>query len=186
VVSDVEPGTPAAEAGLKILDLITNLDGKPIGNVPEYFEALFHKKPGQELVISVLRRSRQMNFALTLFSASEHSEAVSSPATSTIFSKLGVFCSELSSRSQVAGQKLRSQRGVLVEARNSGDTQQALLEPGDIIRSVNLEPVSTVGDLEGILDHITSAGPIILQIERGSQFLFLSVEQYAKQTKGVH
>jgi serine protease Do len=186
VVSDVTPGSPASEAGLKILDVIADMDSKPVGSVPEFFEALFHKTPGQELGISVLRRSSRINFALKLLPAGEHSDAGSSPATSTInlVSKLGVFCSALSSHSQVAVQKLRSHRGVLVEARNSGD-RPALLGPGDIIRSVNLEPVSTVGDLEGILDHITAARPIILQIERDAQFLFVTIEQYGKQDKGV-
>jgi len=52
-----------------------------------------------------------------------------------------------------------------------------LLAPGDVIRSVNLRPVSTVGDLEDILDHTSPTRAIVLQVERDSQFLFLTVEQ---------
>lgn len=178
VVSDVTPGTPAATVGLKILDVVTHLDGKPIGNVSEYFETLFHKKPGEELAISVLRRATRVDFALSLLPASEQSEPASRSATSTInlVSKLGVFCSALSSHSQVAVEKFRSRRGVVVEA-HSGDRQQILLAPGDVIRSVNLRPVSTVGDLEDILDHTIPTRPIVLQVERDSQFLFLTLEE---------
>ena len=178
VISDVTPGTPAATAGLKILDVVTHLDGKPIGNAAEYFETLFHKKPREELSISVLRRATRVDFALSLLPASEQSEPAGRPLTSTVnlVSKLGVFCSALSSHSQVAVDKFRSRRGVVVEA-HSGDRQQILLAPGDVIRSVNLRPVSTVGDLEDILDHITPTRAIVLQVERDSQFLFLTVEQ---------
>jgi serine protease Do len=178
VVSDVTPGTPAATAGLRILDVITHLDGKPIGNVSEYFETLFHKTPGQEVVISVLRRASRVDFALSLLPASERSETTSRSGMSTVnlVPKLGAFCSALSSHSQVAVEKFRSRRGVLVEA-HSGEGHQTLLAPGDVIRSVNLRPVSTVGDLEDILDHTSPTRAIVLQVERDSQFLFLTVEQ---------
>ena len=178
VVSDVTPGTPAATAGLKILDVVTDLDGNPIGNVSEYFETLFHKKPGQEVVISVLRRASRADFALSLLPASEPSEAASKPGMSTVnlVPRLGAFCSALSSHSQVAVDKFRSRRGVLVEA-HSGEGKQTLLAPGDVIRSVNLRPVSNVGDLEDILDQTSPTRSVVLQIERDSHFLFLTVEQ---------
>jgi len=178
VVADVTPGTPAATAGLKILDVVTHLDGKPIGNASEYFETLIHKKPGQELAISVLRGARRVDFALSVLPVSEQSETASRSGTSTVnlVSKLGAFCSALSSHSQVAVDKFRSRRGVLVEA-DSGERQQTLLTPGDVIRSVNLRPVSTVGDLEDILDHTSPTRAIVLQVERDSQFLFLTVDQ---------
>lgn len=177
VVSDVTPGTPAVTAGLKILDVVTHLDGKPIGNVSEYFETLFHKKPGEELTVSVLRKASRLDFALSLIPASEQSETASTSATSTVnlVPKLGAFCSALSSHPQVAVEKFRSRRGVLVEA-HASEGQQTLLAPGDVILSVNLKPVSSVGDLEDILDHTSPTRAIVLQVERDGQFLFLTVE----------
>ena len=97
-------------------------------------------------------------------------------STVNLVPKLGAFCSALSSHSQVAVDKFRSRRGVLVEA-HSGEGQQTLLAPGDVIRSVNLRPVFTVGDLEDILDHANPTHSIVLQVERDSQFLFLTVDQ---------
>src|SRR5258706_5883754 len=178
VVSDVTPGTPAATAGLRILDVVTHLDGKPIGNVPEYFETLFHKTPGQEVVISVLRRAGRVDFALSLLPAIERSETASRSGMPSVnlVPKLGAFCSALSSHSQAAVDRFRSRRGVLVEA-HSGEGQQTLLAPGDVIRSVNLRPVSSVGDLEDILDYTSPTRAIVLQVERDSQFLFLTVDQ---------
>ena len=76
----------------------------------------------------------------------------------------------------MAVDKFRSRRGVLVEA-HSGEGKQTLLAPGDVIRSVNLRPVSNVGDLEDILDQTSPTRSVVLQIERDSHFLFLTVEQ---------
>ena len=177
IVADVTPGTPAAMAGLKVLDVVTHLDGKPIENVPEYFETLYHKKPDQELHISVLRRGRRFDASLSLLPASDQSESVNkSASTIDLISRLGVFCSALSSHSQAAVEGLRSRRGVLVEARNSAETQPTPLAPGDVIRSINLKPVFTVGDLEDTLSQTGATQPIILQVERDSHFLFLTLE----------
>ena len=178
IVSDVTPGTPAATAGLKILDVVTHVDDKPVGNVSEYFETLFHKKPGEEVSLSVVRRASRLHFALSLLPASEKLETANRSAMSTVnlVSKLGVFCSSLSSHSQQAVENFRSRRGVLVEE-HSGERQQTLLAPGDVIRSVNLRPVYTVRDLEDVLDHTSPTRAIVLQVERESQFLFITVEQ---------
>ncbi|HEV2397484.1 MAG TPA: trypsin-like peptidase domain-containing protein [Candidatus Sulfotelmatobacter sp.] len=178
IVSDVIPGSPAAMTGLKILDVVTHLDGIPIENVSEYFETLYHKKPGQELAMSVARRGKRIDFAISLLPATEQSEAPGeSDSTINLVSRLGVFCSALSSHSQAAVQKLRSRRGVFVEARSSAETQQTQLMPGDVIRSVNLRPVFTVGDLEDVLDRTSTSRPLILQIERDFRFVFLTLEQ---------
>ena len=177
IVSDVTPGTPAAKAGLKVLDVVTHLDGKPIENVPEYFETLYHKKPDQDLRISVLRRGQRFDASLLLLPATDESEtAHNSASTVDLISRLGVFCSALSSHSEAAVARLRSRRGVLVEARNSPEAQQSPLAPGDVIRSVNLKPVFTVGDLEDTLNHTRATEPIILQVERDSHFFFLTLE----------
>lgn len=178
IVSDVIPGTPASVAGLKIMDVITHLDGRPIENVSDYFETLYHKKPGQELAMSVARRGKRVDVGISLIPATELSDAASkSDSKMNLVSKLGVFCSALSSHPPATVQKLRSRRGVLVEARNSSETQQTPLIPGDVIRSVNLRPVFTVGDLEDVLDRTRAPRPLILQIERDSRFLFLTLEQ---------
>lgn len=178
IVSDVIPGTPASVAGLKIMDVITHLDGRPIENVSDYFETLYHKKPGQELAMSVARRGKRVDVGISLIPATEFSDAASkSDSKMNLVSKLGVFCSALSSHPPATVQKLRSRRGVLVEARNSSETQQTPLIPGDVIRSVNLRPVFTVGDLEDVLDRTRAPRPLILQIERDSRFLFLTLEQ---------
>ena len=177
IVSDVIPESPAAMAGLKILDVITQMDGKPIETVPDYFETLLHKKPGQELAMSVVRRAKQIDVAVVLVPSEQLEAAGRTASVINLVSRLGVFCSALSSHSDAAVQKLRSRRGVLVEARSSEDTRQTPLAPGDVIRSVNLRPVFSVGDLENVLNHTGATQPIILQVERDSQFLFLSLEQ---------
>ncbi|HYL74090.1 MAG TPA: M28 family peptidase [Bryobacteraceae bacterium] len=53
--ADVRPGSPAAKAGLKGGDILTEFDGKPIQNLYDFTYALRAKKPGQEVLVKVLR-----------------------------------------------------------------------------------------------------------------------------------
>jgi S1-C subfamily serine protease len=53
--ADIRPGSPAAKAGLKPGDVLTEFDGKPIQNLYDFTYALRAKKPGQEVLVKVLR-----------------------------------------------------------------------------------------------------------------------------------
>jgi S1-C subfamily serine protease len=53
--ADVRPGSPAAKAGLKAGDVLTEFDGKPIQNLYDFTYALRAKKAGQEVLVKVLR-----------------------------------------------------------------------------------------------------------------------------------
>ena len=53
--ADIRPGSPAAKAGLKGGDVLIEFDGKPIQNLYDFTYALRAKKPGQEVLVKVLR-----------------------------------------------------------------------------------------------------------------------------------
>ncbi len=53
--ADIKPDSPAAKAGLKAGDILTEFDGKPIQNLYDFTYALRAKKPGDEVVVKVLR-----------------------------------------------------------------------------------------------------------------------------------
>ncbi len=53
--ADVRPGSPANKAGLKAGDVLTEFDGKPIQNLYDFTYALRARKPGDEVLVKVLR-----------------------------------------------------------------------------------------------------------------------------------
>jgi Zn-dependent M28 family amino/carboxypeptidase len=54
-LADITPGSPAAKAGFKAGDILTEFDGKPIQNLYDFTYALRARKPGDEVVVKVLR-----------------------------------------------------------------------------------------------------------------------------------
>lgn len=53
--ADIRPGSPAAKAGFKGGDILIEFDGKKIQNLYDFTYALRAKKPGQEVLVKVLR-----------------------------------------------------------------------------------------------------------------------------------
>ncbi len=64
--ADVRDGSPAAKAGLKAGDILVAFDGKPIQNLYDLTYALRSKKPGDEVLVRVLRDARPIDAKVLL------------------------------------------------------------------------------------------------------------------------
>ncbi|MDB5603392.1 MAG: peptidase [Bradyrhizobium sp.] len=64
--ADIRPGSPASKAGLKAGDILTEFDGKPIQNLYDFTYALRAKKPGQEVLVKVLRGDQTIDAKVLL------------------------------------------------------------------------------------------------------------------------
>ncbi len=64
--ADVRPGSPAAKAGLKGGDILTEFDGKPIQNLYDFTYALRASHPGQQVLVKVLRGTQTIEAKVLL------------------------------------------------------------------------------------------------------------------------
>lgn len=64
--SDVQPGSPAAKAGLKAGDVLIDFAGKPIHNLYDFTDALRDSKVGQVVAVTVLRDGKPLKASVTL------------------------------------------------------------------------------------------------------------------------
>jgi aminopeptidase YwaD len=64
--ADVQNNSPAAKAGLKQGDLMTQFDGKPIQNLYDFTYALRAKKPGDVVAVTVKRNGQDVKVNVTL------------------------------------------------------------------------------------------------------------------------
>jgi S1-C subfamily serine protease len=55
LVLDIVPGSPAAEAGLRPLDVLCGVDGEPVACIAELRQVLRIRRPGQRVHLLVLR-----------------------------------------------------------------------------------------------------------------------------------
>jgi S1-C subfamily serine protease len=62
----VEPGTPAAKAGLHPRDIITAVDGQPIDQNHDLSSVIEMHQPGQTVTLSVFRAGQKLTFHIKL------------------------------------------------------------------------------------------------------------------------
>ncbi|MGL6075753.1 MAG: S1C family serine protease [Fimbriiglobus sp.] len=65
-VEELEANSPAAKAGIKPNDLVSFLDGEPIGNIKAFQEAIKKTRPGSVVKVEVRRGDQLQSFDLKL------------------------------------------------------------------------------------------------------------------------
>jgi serine protease Do len=66
IIMGVKPGQPAARAGLKPMDVITVVDGKPVKSADEVRSVVREGKPGDTVHLMVTRNGKLLSFTVTL------------------------------------------------------------------------------------------------------------------------
>lgn len=170
LVTAVEPGSPAAQAGLLTGDVIVAVDGKAIDRSAELPALVTDIRPGQVAAVDVLRDRKTRRLAITVGSASAvkvAGAAVDAPgASAQPAARLGLSVRELRAGEVGPGQP----GGLLVESAG-GPAAKAGIRPGDRILSVNGAPVGTAAQLR---DRVQAAGnDVALLIQRADARVFV-------------
>ncbi|HKR95675.1 MAG TPA: trypsin-like peptidase domain-containing protein, partial [Candidatus Angelobacter sp.] len=74
LVSQVEPDSPAAKAGVKVGDVITELDGKKVENSGQLQAAISGRHPGDKVTLGIFRDDKTTNIPITLEAIDNNSE----------------------------------------------------------------------------------------------------------------
>jgi serine protease Do len=176
MISDVLPGGAAEAAGLLIQDIIVALDGKTVGSVPNFDFRLMSHESGDKVHLEVLRGHDRLAFDLSAADTPHEFEQIA-PLTDpekSLVRPLGILGLEIDHK--IAGQltDLRDPYGILVIARSAESAIPVPLAAGDVIRTLNGEPMTTLDRLRNALRAVRSGTPIALQIQRNGHLLFLS------------
>jgi serine protease Do len=180
LVADVVPGSPAAEAGLEIQDIITSVDDQPVDEVPRLALQLFTSSPGDRLTIGVLRGLNAFPVELTVAERAREVDRITDlvdPERSEI-ARLGVIGVDINERSAPLASGLREPSGVMVvgHTKELAEVADSGLVSGDAIHGINGSPVRSVDDLRALLDRVARRGAVVLQIERNGQMTYLGFE----------
>ena len=160
IVTDVQPDSPAAQAGLQKGDVVTGLNGRPVRGAAELRARLGVVPVGETVALSVLRGNDKQ----TIKARIGELEKTSSTATGQAISELAG--AELADAQRQGG---RRDRAVLVTTVQPGsDAFNHGLRGGDVIFGVNQRRVTTVQTLVAAL---RTQGPLALNVVRGDTVL---------------
>jgi serine protease Do len=179
LLEDVSPDSSADRAGLKVGEVITNIGGKPVGDVKEFATALFAYKIGQPAPIGVLRNGKDVTVNVTVVERPDDpqrfADMVSGPGN--VVERLGIVGITINDDLKHLLPDLRIRSGVIVAARTpSGTLLGEGPEPGDVIHAVNTMPVTDIAGLKQLLRQLHAGDPVVLQIERDGALSYLVLE----------
>jgi len=198
IVKDVEPDSPAAKAGLKENDVITQYDGQAVEGTVQFRRLVRETPAGRTVTIGISRNGNTQNISVDLGERSAFSEkkmkgkmrdldnvyAFSMPNPDFSFSMPSVI-----SRTPVLGinaEDLSGQlgsyfgapddAGVLIREVSAGTAaDKAGLKAGDVITKVNGKPVRSLADLRAQLRDQSDQKSLNLGILRKGSEMNLAV-----------
>jgi serine protease Do len=180
IVADVEPDGPAEKAGIQIQDVILNVEGREIGNVPLAQMIISTRPPGTIVKVTVLRAAQTLTFDVAVADQRNDTERMADTMDpeKSLISRLGIFGVEITDEiANELGDDLRRPSGIVVVAK-AADLLGAEndLEVGDVIHALNGKHIETIDALRGALNALHPGDPVVLQIERDSHFMYLAFE----------
>jgi len=169
LVGTVENDSPAAKAGLEPGDVILGINGQDIGTANELPAIVATMPRGETAKLQVWRKgsTRQIDVKVGTF----NDEKVASNDTSGADKgRLGIAVRALTPEEQ---SKAEIKGGVVIEE-VAGAAAKAGIQPGDIVLSINGEPINDATQLRAL---VAKAGKnIAVLIERGDARLFVPVD----------
>lgn len=172
LITGVQKGSAATEAGIQPGDVIQSVDGIPINSSAEFSERIARHRPGDEIRLGILRKGDAKTVTAKLKGqVSLTQKGNSLQSLEEIYNKLGASFAPLTPAQK---QHYRIRSGVVItEIRQGGLFDQMGLIPGTIVIMINGRSVNNPKDINEIL---TSAENSRIRIDGiapdGSRIIF--------------
>lgn len=167
-ITQILPGSPAAQAGLHIGDIITGVNNGPISNASDVINTLGFLRVDSKTNINILRNHKPITVSVTLSDPKKRKVAI---AMQDPF-LYGVAMKDFSLFSPIHGDI----EGVLVvSVEEESNPWHSDLRPGDIITTVNEQRVKNIDELRKAVSKANKA--ILLNVIRGPAAIFLVISK---------
>jgi serine protease Do len=168
-ISNVIAGSPADQAGLKVGDTITSIDGKPVKNGDELVSDIASRKPGSKAAIGLVRNGKKQEATVTiadrakLFASRLGEEEEGQENNTPKPSKFGItvrsLTPDMADRLGVPG------KGVIVQDVKPGSFADDVgLNRGDVILEINKQPVNNEDDFNKVQANLKSGQDVVFLV----------------------
>jgi serine protease Do len=177
LVSDVKEGSPADQGGLKPGDVIVSYQGSPVADGVSLQRLVARTPVGTKASITVIRDGREQELAITVGELSDTTRIARADGGTGEPALAGVAVQELDRETvRELGLTGKVHGVVVVGVEPDSGAERAGLQPGDVIREINRQPVESVKDFEKLASDVKKGERVLMLINRRGATLFLSVK----------
>jgi serine protease Do len=185
LIAEVVPGGGAERAGLKSGDVITELNGRPVGAMGDFRNAVANMMPGTKVELKIFRNGEPKNVSVTLVERGPDGTPLGStaPAPGTAPVKVpdvldGVTVADITAE---ARQKFRigaEVQGALVTQVNpDSPCADADVRSGDVIVDIDGKKVANADEAVKLSEEVKTKPSVRLRIHRAGATQFVVVEE---------
>ena len=172
IVAEGVPGAPAAKAGLKSGDVITEFDGEKVVDGRRLKLAVAEVRPGKDVTVKVLREGKPVEIKVAVGElpgkGASASRSDSGQLDSDEGTLNGVGVGDLDPQMRREFDIPSKVQGVLVtEVEPSSKAAEAGLQPGDVIQEINQQTVRTADDAIRMTENPESKKTLLRIWSRG-------------------
>lgn len=174
LVSDVVADGPAAKAGIRQGDVITDFNGQTVKDSRDLPAMVAETPVGQEVTVTLRRQGKTQEIPVTVGQLPSEARETEEPSPAA-HSQWGLQLQEVTpQRARQFG--LAAESGVMVAGVQPGSAaERAGLQAGDIIREVNRQPVRSVQEIRAALAKVANQDTLLLLVQRGQGSIFVAM-----------
>jgi serine protease Do len=167
-VTQILSSSPAEQAGIKVGDIITGVNGSEIKNASDVVNTIGFLRVDSKINIELLRNNKHITATVTLTDPSKRKKIVEQNDPFLY----GVGLKNFRQLSPAFG----NVKGVLVVSVEQDSTAwNSDLRPGDVITSVNQQPINSIDDIKTI--SAKTGKSLLLNVIRGPGAVFLVINK---------
>jgi serine protease Do len=172
LVAQAYPNTPAEKAGIQSGDIILRFDGKVIEKSADLPPIVGATSLDKTVAVVILRQGKQITLRVKLEALSEAEKAEAEQQGITQSERLQATLEELTPEQL---KNLNLPFGVGVAEVGDGLARKHGIMPGDVIVSINFQPVRQAKDVDAVLAKAKKGQSLPVRIVRGGRSTFIAL-----------
>ena len=169
LVQEIKAGGPAEKAGLKVGDIITAIDGRPIKDGDDLVNEIASRRPGSNIRLGLLREGKPTDATVTIGDrdkvfadlgnqqAEKDTEEKGDPGET----KLGIVVREVT---PATAAKLHATGVVIQSVRSGSFADLQALEPGLVIIRINKQPTGNKEQFDAVVSKLKTGDDVVFEI----------------------